>query len=76
MGEMTIRVDDALLLALDQRAKMLGTDMDQLAADLLRAGLALARRDRGGVADAIRRRTRPPSIASVALLDQIRDEGL
>lgn len=77
MGEMTIRdLDDAFLLALRQRAKLLGTDAERLAADLLRSGFVAANPDRAAVADAIRARTRPSSLTSVELLDQIRDEGL
>lgn len=75
MGEMTIRIDDALLIALRERALVLGTDMERVAADLLQAGLAPKRADRTSVARAILARASPSAISSVELLDQIRDEG-
>ena len=75
MGEMTIRVDDALLVALRERADLLGTDVDRLAADLLRVGLSGRGGDRAAVARSIQARSGPSAISSVELLDQIRDEG-
>ena len=75
MGEMTIRIDDALLIALRERALVLGTDMERVAADLLQAGLQRSRADRTFVAREILARASPSPISSVELLDQIRDEG-
>lgn len=75
MGEMTIRVDDALLIALKERALVLGTDAERVAADLLQAGLAPKRVDRTSVARSILARAGPSPISSTELLDQIRDEG-
>jgi plasmid stability protein len=75
MGEMTIRLDDAVLVQLRQRAERLGTDVEQLAADLLRDGLAGAQDDRAAIARVIQARSVPSPMSSVAMLDQIRNEG-
>ena len=74
MGEMTIRLDDALLVQAVSRAEHLGvpleTFVESVVADALRAPL----KARLPIAAAIRARGGPLSpISSVELLDQIRD---
>lgn len=53
MGEMTIRLDDALMVALRDRAGVLGSDVDEIAADILRRGLACLPSDRAATARGI-----------------------
>lgn len=76
MGEMTIRLDDALLVRLQGKATSRSVALETLVAELLQAGMHANRATRWPVARAIRASGAPRSpISSVELLDQIRDEG-
>lgn len=76
MGQMTIRVDDVLLVELRNLAERRGTNPEILAAELLQLTLRDERRSEWPVSRAILARGGSMSpISSVELLDQIRDEG-
>jgi plasmid stability protein len=76
MGDMTIRgIDDETLARLRSEAQERGVSIEELAAEILRLGMAIASPDRTAVPRAIldSQRTLSP-ISSVELLRQIRDE--
>lgn len=72
MGEMTIRLDDALMLALQDRAGVLGSDVEKVAADLLRRGLEAPPADRAAVARAILARQQYHDVDSTGLIREDR----
>lgn len=77
MGDMTIRgIDDETLLRLRSEAQERGVTTEELAAEILRLGMAIASPDRTAVPRAIlaTQRTLSP-VSSVELLRQIRDEA-
>ena len=77
MGDMTIRgIDDETLAGLRSEAQERGLSIEELAAEILRLGMAIASPDRTAVPRAILGSQRVLSpISSVELLRQIRDEA-
>ena len=74
MGEMTIRLDDALLVRLEARASLLRTDAGSLAADLLRRGLASYGSGRAAAArEILAQQTNPAARSSVDIVREDRE---
>jgi plasmid stability protein len=77
MGDMTIRgIDEETLARLRSEAEQRGVTIEELAAEILRLGTAIASPDRTAVPRAIlaSQHTLSP-ISSVELLRQLRDES-
>lgn len=75
MGEMTIRLDEALLVDLRRLADRRGLSAETLAAKLLSDRLLQEDEGRWPVARALLAKGAPSPVSAVELLDQIRDEG-